>query len=99
MYFFNPDALEAYEFAQEKRLIWKEQPLTVSLLEAVPNDLFSHAVTVSNIEKVPASNIEELLTLFFENAKSSNGGTIRKIALSEDGKAAVISFQEQEGKL
>ena len=93
------DALEVNEFVLKEGLKWKGKPLTVSLLEAVPNDLRSHAVTVSNIDKVPTSNIEELLTLYFENSKASYGGPVKSIVLCEDGKSAVISFQDGNGEI
>ncbi|ELT95659.1 hypothetical protein CAPTEDRAFT_222668 [Capitella teleta] len=87
------DALNIYEYSLSEGIQWNGRPLNIHLLEPLQGNARSHAITVDNLD--PASMSEEILNLYFEDARSSNGGPVRSIVVREGGRSAVVCFSDQ----
>ncbi|ELU11622.1 hypothetical protein CAPTEDRAFT_212668 [Capitella teleta] len=88
------DALNIYEYSLSKGIEWKGRPLSIHLLEPRQGEAQPHAIRVENLD--PASMSKEILTLYFENARCSNGGPVSSIVAREDGKSAVVCFSDHK---
>jgi hypothetical protein len=71
----------------------KGRTLDITLLEPLPKPFTSYAITVDNV----AGLSDDLLMLYFESSRQSNGGLVKCVSRNEDGKAAVVCFNDKKG--
>jgi len=56
---------------------------------------YMHTMKVSNVKPTLS---KEMLTMYFENVKRSNGGEIKDLSLVPEKKKAFITFKDPDGE-
>lgn len=51
------------------------------------------------VTNIPYGTSKETLLFFFENRRRRGGGPVKDLAYDPDTRSAVITFEEQEGKI